>query len=175
MEDHDCWFEAVAGSSAGAITAALIAAGYSPREFDEPMKQLLELFKPPTRFKALTTLRTKGEIFSGEAFRKTPDALLKRKIELFGVKLREDSLTFKELHDATGVNLYVVAADISRREPIVFHHRYTPDCQVANAVLASASIPFAFDGGMLTAKASIVPRDVSGREEGRIPGVPNDR
>ena len=77
----------------------------------------------------------------------------------------ESGLTFKELYDATGVDLYVVAADISRKQPIVFHHLYTPKCQVADAVLASASIPFAFDGGMLTSKASLLsPNPSEGRK-----------
>ncbi len=159
VEEHGCWFEAAAGSSAGAITAALIAAGYSPREFDEPMKQLLELFQLPGVFKAVKSLRSTGEIFSGDAFRKKLDELLRWKCDLFGVDLGAGELTFRKLHDATGVDLYVVAADISRQEPVVFHHLYTPECQVADAVLASASIPFAFDAGMLTTKTSIVPPD----------------
>jgi predicted acylesterase/phospholipase RssA len=32
MKDKNCWFSAVAGASAGAITAALVASGLSPEE-----------------------------------------------------------------------------------------------------------------------------------------------
>ncbi|MGH9242583.1 MAG: hypothetical protein ACRD3G_31425, partial [Vicinamibacterales bacterium] len=74
-------------------------------------------------------------------------------------------VTFKQLHEATEVDLYVVAADVSRREPIVFHHLYTPHCQVADAVMASASIPFAFVDGMLTTDASIVAPDPDARHK----------
>jgi predicted acylesterase/phospholipase RssA len=166
VEEHNCWFEAVAGSSAGAITAALIAAGYSPRELEEPMVQLLKLLQFPGLRKAFCSLRNKGEIFQHEAFIKKLDELLRRKCSRFDDQLGDEELTFQKLHNATGVDLYVVAADVSRREPIVFHHRYTPKCQVADAVVASASIPFAFDGGMLTAESTILhPLSKTGRED----------
>ena len=162
VEEQGCWFEAVAGSSAGAITAALIAAGYSWRELEKPLEQLLELIRFPGFWKSIWRLRTNSEILPREAFRRKLDDLLRTKAGLFGVKLGEE-LTFEDLHNFTGVDLYVVAADISRQRPMVFHHRYTPRCQVADAIMASSSIPFVFDGGMLTSDGSKLVPDTAPR------------
>ncbi len=159
VEAEGCWFEAVAGSSAGAITAALIAAGYSPREFDEPMIRLLEMLELPKLRTGVKNLREKGEIFSSRDFREALDELLGAKMSSLGIELGAEPLTFRQLFEATGIALFVVAADVSRQEPVVFHHRYTPDCQVAAAVVASASIPFAFDAGMLTSDATVLRPD----------------
>src|SRR4051812_29739102 len=45
MEDNRCWFQGVAGASAGAITAAMIAAGLSPEEMQETINDSLASVK----------------------------------------------------------------------------------------------------------------------------------
>lgn len=62
---------------------------------------------------------------------------------LFGIDF-EGPVTFAGLYRATGIELNVVAADLSQGRQIVFSVWDTPDAQVADAVLASSSIPFAF-------------------------------
>src|SRR3954454_18896496 len=51
------WFSAVAGSSAGAITAAMIAAGLQPEDMRKEMDNGLEAMALPTKFNALRRLR----------------------------------------------------------------------------------------------------------------------
>lgn len=148
----NCWFEAVAGASAGAITAALVAAGYGPDDLDRPMDELLELLEFPGYLETARNLR-RGQIYPRAKFRNKLDIFLREKLENFGQILPADEpLTFEKLYEITGIALYVCAADITRKEPIVFCRDFTPKCQVADAVVASSSIPFAFDGGMLTSE-----------------------
>lgn len=157
VKECGCWFDAVTGSSAGAITAALVAAGYGPGELEEPTQTLLGLIQPPGFIRSILRLRSTGGILKHDAFRTELQKMLVRKSELFEEGIA-GNVTFEHMFAATGIELYVVAADISRREPMVFHHRYTPQCQVADAVLASASIPFMFEGGLLTSEAFRLPR-----------------
>ncbi len=151
VDTLNCWFEAVAGASAGAITAALIAAGYAPKDLDQPMDELLDIMRIKGVWRAAKSLRKEGQVYPRTEFRDTLDGFLRRKIDDLGLPLEDgEPLSFKTLYRLTGIELYVCAADITNREPIVFSHEFTPDCQVADAVVASSSIPFAFDGGMLT-------------------------
>lgn len=69
-------------------------------------------------------------------------------------------ITFRQLYDATGIELNVVAANLSLKRQVIFSHLETPNCGVADAVVASSSIPFAFPSCLL-----IVPEDKDGGEE----------
>jgi len=65
MRERKCWFSAVAGSSAGAITAALIAAGLEPEEIatetEDAIKTVRSGFWP-----GLGNLRATGGFFDSK-------------------------------------------------------------------------------------------------------------
>ena len=46
LRDHDRWFNAVAGASAGAITAVLVAAGFDPDQMESRTREGLQLVRP---------------------------------------------------------------------------------------------------------------------------------
>ncbi len=57
------------------------------------------------------------------------------------------STTFGDILGATGIDLFVVAMDLSSRQPIVFSGSLSPTAQVATSIAASAAIPVAFPVG----------------------------
>jgi hypothetical protein len=61
-------------------------------------------------------------------------------------------VTFRELYASAGIELNVVAADLSLRRQIIFSHHETPECGIAEAVAASSAIPFAFDSRLLAVR-----------------------
>ena len=52
------WFRAVAGSSAGAITAVLVAAGLQPDEIDAETERAVDTLRPGRRWTGLSRLRS---------------------------------------------------------------------------------------------------------------------
>ena len=81
MEKHDLWFQRVAGTSAGSIVAALIAAGYRAGSGDgETIKDLL--FKTP--FEKLKDAPSEKD-FSPEAIRKSYLYEVFRKVDIPGL------------------------------------------------------------------------------------------
>lgn len=126
---------AVAGSSAGAITATLVAAGVPTDELVELAstamakieRPIFAFFKP--RFRAL--LRS-------SSLETWLDQVL---VEHLGVEGRP---TFDDILTVSGIRLYVVTMDLSTQQPVVFCPQLTPDFPVARAVVASSAIPVAF-------------------------------
>lgn len=133
-----CWFDAVAGASAGAITAALVAAGLHPDEISGEMDTALRILHPPTPLRGILRIRAGASYLNQEALIAWLGELLERRL---GVA----DLTFRELHERTGIELDVVAVDLRRERHVVFNHVLTPQCQIAYAVAASAAIPFVFE------------------------------
>jgi NTE family protein len=150
-------FQNVVGTSAGAIVAALVAAGYSATELRTIMQQLdfqrftdlSKLDRVPLLGPALSLLREKG-LYEGDYFESWLRELLAqapRKVH-----------TFRDLHmdDETPGSKYfyklqVIAADISRRKQLVLpwdirdYGMNPEELDVARAVRMSMSIPFFFE------------------------------
>jgi len=156
-------FQNVVGTSAGAIVAALVAAGYSAPELRTIMQELdfrrftdkSKLDRVPLFGPAVSLLREKG-IYEGDYFERWMRDLLLRSPR----KVR----TFRDLHmvdPRTGpeekpdskyfYRLQVIAADICRRKQLVLpwdirHYGRDPeDLDVAWAVRMSMSIPLFFE------------------------------
>jgi hypothetical protein len=152
MAEKRCWFRSVAGASTGAITAALIAGGMSPEEIaattDSAFKQLQTGVWP-----GIQSLQKATGYFRSDKLRVWLNQLLKEQVALkTGVVLDKDAVvTFQQLYDTTGIELNVVAADLSSKSQIIFSHnkKETPNCGVADAVVASSSIPFVFASRLL--------------------------
>lgn len=128
---------AVAGTSAGAITAALVAAGYSAAELETTMMALdLRSFEDG-RLEGPVRVLEKYGWYKGDDFLAWIRARLAE-------KLRSPAVTFAELQRATGIDLRVVASDLSTHLPATFSPAVTPHAAVAEAVRMSMSIPLFF-------------------------------
>jgi hypothetical protein len=118
---------------------------------------------------------------------------LRAQVAKFGSGLLVDEeVSFRQLYEATGIELYVVAVDVALRQPVVFSAFTTPDVPVAPAVMASSAIPLAFrpgrlqrkfadgethvhrlmDGGVWANYPSFVFKDASFREHHLLPPLP---
>jgi NTE family protein len=148
FRDQGLWFKGVAGASAGAITAALIAAGYKPEELAEFTGRLLKAVRPATRLDTFAywsgVLRKLTRYSSGQLEIEL-DRLLRKGLAQITEVEPNDMVSFQQLYDATGIELDVVALDSTERQPIVFNAWWTPDIPVSTAVVASCAIPIAFD------------------------------
>jgi NTE family protein len=140
------WFSAVAGSSAGAITAAMIAAGMGPNDMKAASDEGLGALAMPTALSGLRRVRWGTGFLDHEGVLGWLRDVLRARCEAFGLQVDERGPTFEDLfRGATGIELFVAAVDLRARHLAVFHHALTPNARVADAVMASASIPVAFE------------------------------
>ncbi len=165
VERAGVWFTSVAGASAGAITAALIAAGVRPGTDPSPPPKDLDqadalVLRRPRYFadvslEALARVRLalprailggRDSLFDPEPLHDWLDALLR---EQLGRTDTKHIVTFGELFEASGIELFVVAMDLHSRAPVVFHWATTPKASVASAVVASCAIPGALPSGRM--------------------------
>jgi predicted acylesterase/phospholipase RssA len=136
------WFSAVAGSSAGAITAAMIAAGMTPAEMRQEMDDGLVAMGLPTRWSGYRRIRWGTGFLDHEAIYDWLSRLLYKKLE---PDVLGTGATFADLFARTEIDLFVVAVDLRARHLAVFNRALTPQIEVAEAVMASATIPFALE------------------------------
>jgi NTE family protein len=162
IEDRGLGVAAVAGASAGAITAVLVACGYSAARLEKEMASSLSHLAaqlPPrgnrsklpwlkALFRVLGALRAHGRVLDTQALRAWLAGLLAERVAS-DLSIDGNAVTFSQLYGATGIELYVVAANVSRQRQVVFSHHTTPACQVIDAVLAACGIPGAFASGKL--------------------------
>jgi NTE family protein len=130
----------VAGTSAGAISASLLAIGYSAEEISEIIANTsIELFNDDG-FVPQGTKRLINDYgwFKGESFLMTMEQYI---FDRTGIA----DLTFADLHAlATSYpfrDLYVVGADLSEQKAVVFSYETYPKMRIADAVRVSMSIP----------------------------------
>lgn len=135
----------VAGTSAGAITATLMAVGYSAQEISDVMSQTnFNDFADddPGFFKDIFRLITNYGWHKGDKFKAWISKLIEQ-------KLGKPDLRFSELHTLANVDdqlkgLYVVGTNLSQQRSEVFSHETTPGMKIRDAVRISMSIPFYF-------------------------------
>jgi len=150
VEEKDVRFEAVAGTSAGAIVAALYAAGYESGEIkgileDTDFAELLD----PAPFWWLRLFWRPYGIHKGKKIYEWIYRCLEKK----GVRQFKDLENKKEL--------VIIASDLTHQEILRFDRQSNPKMFVAEAVRMSISIPLFFrachlgealvvDGGILS-------------------------
>jgi NTE family protein len=154
LEKHGYRPNNVAGTSAGAITAALVAAGYTAAElkkivFEMPFPQFKDtggLSRVPFFGGPLNVLKDLG-IYEGKFFHEWISHLLAAKgITKFGDFVRDDATGLDDRH-----RLRVIASDVTHRRMLVLptdaqHLGIDPDeMLVADAVRMSMSIPIFFE------------------------------
>lgn len=135
----------VAGTSAGAITATLMAVGYSAQEISDIMSQTnFNDFADddPGFFKDIFRLITNYGWHKGDKFKAWISNLIEQ-------KLGKADLRFSELHTLANANnklkdLYVIGTNLSQQRSEVFSHETTPGMKIRDALRISMSIPFYF-------------------------------
>jgi predicted acylesterase/phospholipase RssA len=153
--------ERIGGTSAGSITALLVALGYTPDEITEIVLGLdFEQFRDGTFLADVERLFEQYGWYPANTATCAFECLVER-------RLGDRRATFADLHaraaqDPAFRDLYVVATDLDLRHWAVFSHESPEhsDLPLAHAVRASMAIPFYFtaqeiggevfvDGGVL--------------------------
>lgn len=138
------WFGSVAGSSAGAITASLIAADISVEDLATVIPEALDTLDTPVAGRlGLAVLGRATAVYQSDGLRTWLNTRLAQEIEAPANR----PVTFRQLHQSSKIELYVLAVDLATKLPVVFSRRTTPDVEVAAAVVASCAIPGAFPSG----------------------------
>jgi NTE family protein len=126
----------VAGTSAGAITATLVALGYQAPEIKSIIMSLD--FKQFEDGWELLRLPTEYGLYRGNTFLTWIQKMIANKTN------NQPDITFAKLYALTGIGLFVFATDLNIYDIKQFSHLDTPDVPVAEAVRASMSIPLFF-------------------------------
>ncbi len=130
----------VAGTSAGAITATLMALGYSPIEIGNIIgKTDFNKFQDNTflYIRDIIRLITKYGWNKGESFSKWIGELIKE-------KTGNSETTFGQLKSICPIELYVVCTNVSKQCAEIMSHETTPDLPIKDAIRMSMGIPIFF-------------------------------
>jgi len=134
-----CHIKRFAGASAGALVAALLAAGLSADQL------FIELATTDLQPLVLDSSTPFGKLAGlVKRFGMHPGNGLYQHIGLLFYKyLGSADVTFKELYDQYGVELAVAVTNISRASVELLHVKTAPDYPIRKAVRASMSLPVA--------------------------------
>jgi NTE family protein len=144
----------VGGTSAGAITATMVALGYDADYIRDEMLNLnFNQFKDGSFLGDVKRLFEKYGWYKGDAFLKFIEGQIAR-------QTGNPDTTFNDLHGKGFKDLYVIGTDLTTRQYQVFSHESKGETRVADAVRISMSIPLFFasrkfennvfvDGGVL--------------------------
>lgn len=132
--------EKVAGTSAGAITATMVALNYTAAEFIDIMMGLdFGKLEDGSDIGGPVRLIERYGWFKGDYFLNLMQSYIKQ-------KAGDARATFRSLAERGGFkDLYVFGTDLSQQAVQEFSYRRTPDVAVADAVRISMSIPFFFE------------------------------
>jgi NTE family protein len=145
--------ERVGGASAGAITATLIALGYTAAEVKTTFMSLNFKKFEDGGLTGLERLVRHYGWFKGDFFLNFIEGQIAH-------KTGNPRSTFAEVRRPDFKDLYVVGTELTQQLSVVFSPDFTPDVAIADAVRISMSIPFFFaarkigdnvycDGGVL--------------------------
>lgn len=133
--------ERVAGTSAGAITAVLLAVGYDHDDVSDIVANTnFNDFADDSRGIGRDAKRFLSDygLHKGDHFRKWIGKLIRN-------KTGKKDLTFKELKQVDGsLDLYLVATNLSDQVHEIFSFEHTPDVEIRDAARMSMSIPLYF-------------------------------
>ncbi len=129
--------ERVSGTSAGALMACMICAGYSVPEIEKLMMSI-KFNKFKSGWNPIRIFTGYG-LYSGNYILNFVHQLLKNAPKKLGAKA-----TFQDMRNAGCKDLYVFACNTSMHTVTEFSADKTPHFYVAEAVRASMSIPFFF-------------------------------
>jgi NTE family protein len=141
--------EAVAGTSAGAITATMMALNYSAEKFLKIMMALnFEKLEDGCELLGPFRLIRRFGWFKGNYFLKLMETYIEQKTR-GGQQPGNGRATFRDLvekyRDLHFKRLYVFGTNLTQQAVQKFSYETTPDVAVADAVRISMSIPFFFE------------------------------
>jgi NTE family protein len=151
--------ERVAGTSAGAITAAFLAVGYSPEEISDIIYYTdfgdFNDGKYSVAGGAVRMVEGYGW-YMGDAFVGWLESHISK-------KTRDKDITFGELHDGKAdkgyYDLYTTGTDLTLQKPEVFSFENYPNMRIVDAVRISMSVPFWYMAIGIDEEGSIVEHD----------------
>lgn len=133
--------ERVAGTSAGAITATMVALNYTAAEFIDIMMGLdFKKLEDGSDLGGPVRLIERYGWFKGDYFLNLMQSYIKQ-------KAGDARATFQDLKEGNRgfKDLYIFGTDLSQQAVQEFSYGQTPDVAVADAVRISMSIPFFFE------------------------------
>lgn len=145
FEEHNVRFKNLYGVSVGSIIALMIAIGYSSSELKD--------YVMDKDFKNLTDINLQNFLYkfgldSGKNIMEwVQEALEKKTID--------KSITFKQLHDITGVKLTVFTANLGTKQLTQLDYVTVPELKVIDAIRLSISIPFVFTAKKLNGSVHV--------------------
>lgn len=160
LEEHGCRFDHFVGTSAGAISAALLSVGYSSKELGEILKKTnFKEFKDGWFLPSLLLLPFRKGLYRGEAFRVWLERLLRAKFPKYDGAI---SIEFNHLNESDGEKRRLtVFASCKDRSAYHFDSTDAKDSEraISYACRCSMAIPYFFmperidgkwvvDGGM---------------------------
>lgn len=151
--------ERTAGTSAGAITAALMAVGYSPKEISDIIF-----------FTDFGDFNDGKYSVAGGTFRMVEgygwymgDAFVGWLESHISKKTKNKDITFAELHKGKGVkgyyDLYTTGTDLTLQKPVVFSYETYPDMRIVDAIRISMSVPYWYMAIGINASGTIIEHD----------------
>lgn len=146
--------ERVGGTSAGAITAMLLAVGYDAEEMAEIISS--------TRFQSfndggfpvfggIIRMKNKYGWYKGERFSNWVGELLE-------AKTGNENITFQELVAGPYKELFVTATSLTSQRTVVLSQESYPNMRIKDAIRISMSIPLYFQGVWINTEGHIVER-----------------
>lgn len=153
----------IAGTSAGAIQAVLLAVGYSPPEISEiTFKTPIQKFSDG-RFIFLGgfhRLRNRYGWYRGEKFKTWLEHLI-------AAKTGNPQLTFAQLHQLTGKanfrDFYATGTNLTKQRVEIFSYESSPHMKLSDAVRISMSIPLFFQAVFMDSTGTIIPNPKKGQ------------
>jgi NTE family protein len=135
--------ERVGGTSAGAITATMLAIGYAPHEMTDIISHLpLKDFNDGSITGGISRLRYKFGFYKGQKISDWIDSMIKK-------KTGNADFTFSELHELKKQkhykDLYITGTDLSYRCLRVFSYESYPTMKIRDALRISFSIPLYYE------------------------------
>jgi NTE family protein len=159
LEDRQMLYnvQRVAGTSAGAIAATLVALGYSPSEISEEIAGLN--IKKFADGKGIFVGGTKRLVKYYGWYR--GDKFTKWLSELIRARTGKENITFKELDDLSKKDkrfkqLFITGTNLSDQKQVVFSALTYPDMEVRTAVRVSISIPLFYQAMVLDEKGGVI-------------------
>lgn len=144
----------VAGTSAGAIQAALFALGYNAEEITEIIHSTpIESFNDDGFIvRGTKRLLKKFGWYKGDAFHM-------KMLSLIAQRTGNPNLTFADLHELAKTypfrDLYVTGANLTEQRIEIFSYETFPNMRIADAVRISMSIPLFYEAIWLDAQGKV--------------------
>ena len=132
--------EKVGGTSAGAITAMMIALGYTSQEVQDVLSQTkFHKFNDGKFFffGGIHRMRKNYGWYRGKKFTKWVENLIEQ-------KTNNKEITFLELHELGFKDLYAVGTCLNQQKMMVFSRETFPHMKIKDAIRISMSIPLYF-------------------------------